>query len=391
MKTSLFQYVLPSHLIAQTPLHIRNQSRLLICKKNQRTIEDRAFYEIPEELEKIFSLKARNAKLLLIANDSCVYPARVNIQRATGAQGEVFFLETGHLKEYHCLLRPQNKIKKNELLYAAQDSSIPLFQVTNFNPTRVLLKNNLSLDFILEKYGRMPVPPYIHRKSTQDSEFSDLDKQRYQTVYANRNAAGSCAAPTAGLHLSEEMIKNFHHHSVEMTSVTLHVGLGTFLPVQSQTIENHQIHKEHYFIPKLTAEKILLFLEKKWPILFVGTTSLRAVESFFQKAFPDKESFFNTELKNQKNISETLIQNTEKWLSTNIFIHPKNRNDAFVPYIGNGLITNFHQPGSTLVMLVAALMGFDFWKQFYHHALSQQYRFLSYGDSNLLIFKENQL
>ncbi|KAB8031827.1 tRNA preQ1(34) S-adenosylmethionine ribosyltransferase-isomerase QueA [Fluviispira multicolorata] len=389
MKTSFFNYELPEELIAQVPLEKRDKSRLLVCRSSTKTISDSFFVNIAEEINNIFKIKERDAKVLLVANDSRVYPARVRIRRKTGARGEVFLLERGIKEFYHCLLRPKSKIKQGEILYADQEELLPLFKVTNLSPPCVELVNANSLDELLEKYGEMPLPPYIQRGNKQSYSLKEIDKERYQTVYSNKLEVGSSAAPTAGLHFTPEIIEKCLNNGIDFASVTLHVGLGTFLPVQSINIHEHNMHEEHFIISKNVAEKISMYLANDWPIIFVGTTSLRAVESFFRVAFPKHDKNEIIKKAKENNLNNYLSNYVDKWIATKIFIHPQNENDQVVPCVGNAIITNFHQPESTLAMLISALMGYQFWKEFYAHAINKKYRFFSYGDSSLLVFGEN--
>jgi len=389
VKTNLFHYELPEDLIAQVPLENRNESRLLVCNSKQKSIIDKNFNELPEILNDTFKLKENNSKVLLIANNSRVYPARVRIRRKTGAHGEVFFLEKGIKSQYKCLLRPKSKLKINEILYADNDKEIPLFKVTNFDPPMVSLIDDRSLDLILDEFGEMPLPPYIQRDPQKNKANINLDNERYQTVYSNINEKGSAAAPTAGLHFTPEIIEKCQNENVEFGYVTLHVGLGTFLPVQSEDIHNHEMHEEYYFISEELSEKLIRFLENDWPIVFVGTTSLRAIESYFRYIFPDQNKNEIIKLANEKKLNSILNKEINKWIPTKIFIYPESKNHQIIPLIGNAIITNFHQPESTLAMLIAALMGFDFWKEFYNHAIEKKYRFFSYGDSSLLVFGAN--
>jgi len=180
------------------------------------------------------------------------------------------------------------------------------------------------------------------------------------------------------------MIEKCQSENIEFGYVTLHVGLGTFLPVQTEEISNHEMHEEYYNISNELSEKIVRFLENDWPIVFVGTTSLRAVESFFRYIFPkqNRNEFFH--LLKEKKLLSYINKNINKWIPTNIFIYPQNINDRVLPFIGSAIITNFHQPESTLAMLIAALIGYDFWKELYNHAIEKKYRFFSYGDAMFL-------
>lgn len=390
MKKEFFNYELPEDLIAQVPLLNRSASRLLVCNANNKTIADKNFNEIPSVLAEYFQLKKLNQKLLLIANDSKVYPARVRIQRATGGRGEVFFLERGQKEVYSCLLRPKSKLKVGEILYAEEDKNRALFKVTSLDPPTVAcIDDNNNIDQILEKFGEMPLPPYIQRDPLKVTNLRQVDNERYQTVYANHNEQGSSAAPTAGLHFTADIIAQCKKENIEFSAATLHVGLGTFLPVQTEQIAEHDMHEEIYFLSDDLIHKIVDFLENDWPIVFVGTTALRAVESFFRKVFPNLNyQKFQSALVN-KTLRSDLLSYSNAWHETKLFIYPAHENDLVKPFIGSGIITNFHQPCSTLAMLISALMGYNFWRDFYSHAIAQRYRFLSYGDSSLLIFGAN--
>lgn len=389
MKKEFFNYELPEDLIAQVPLPHRSASRLLVCNANNNSITDKNFSEINDTLKLLFSLKKSNKKLLLIANDSKVYPARVRVQRATGGRGEVFFLERGQKDTYSCLLRPKSKLKLGEVLYSDDGNNEALFKVTSLEPPFVSLLPPLALDAILEKYGEMPLPPYIQRDPHKIKNLSQVDKERYQTVYANYKEQGSSAAPTAGLHFTEDIIAQCEKDNIEFTSTTLHVGLGTFLPVQAENVDAHEMHHEMYLISSELLNKIIVYLENDWPIVFIGTTALRSVESFFRMIFSNLNYTEFKLLLNEKKLRNYLMPFADKWYSTNLFIYPKNKTEKIKPFVGHGIITNFHQPCSTLVMLISALMGYEFWQEFYKHAIAQQYRFLSYGDSSLLIFGAN--
>jgi len=343
MKTSDFFYDLPPELIAQQPLAKRDESRMLVTR--QGTCEDNLIKNLPAVLREAFP----TGPVTLVVNDSRVYPARVKIQRHTGAQGEVFFLETGDEKGlYKVLLRPQSKLKIGEWLLVGSE---PLVQVTSLNPPMVRLACPLSQ--LLERHGQMPLPPYIKRPTPQNS-----DKERYQTIFAAQE--GSAAAPTAGLHFTPELVRACEQVGIQFAPITLHVGLGTFAPVQTASIEDHLMHEEWFFVPPATAKILTDAQQGKGHVVFVGTTSLRTVESYFRAQQP-----------------------SGTWTSTRLFLYPQERPLALS--VGDGLLTNFHQPESTLVMLVSALMGYSVWKEVYNHAIQKKYRFFSYGDANLIL------
>jgi S-adenosylmethionine:tRNA ribosyltransferase-isomerase len=384
MNKEIFNYELPNELIAQKPLENREQSRLLVANALDRILKDKSFFDLAEVLNQTFDLNQNHKKVLLIANDSRVYQARVRVRRKTGGKAEVFLLETGEKETYKCLLKPKGKLSVGETLYAFDNPDVPLFQVSCLQPSLVQRVTDLSFQNIVEKYGEMPLPPYIKREQ-QDNQ----DKDRYQTVYSNFNQTGSAAAPTAGLHFTDNIIENCKKNGVEFAFVTLNVGLGTFLPVSADHVKDHEMHEEHYLINEDLIQKINLFLKNKWPIVFVGTTSLRAVESFFRIFFKENDHSKILEMAEKDSLLALLREQSEKWLSTKLFLYPRHENHKEVPFIGNGIVTNFHQPESTLAMLIASLVGIDFWKKMYSHAIEQKYRFFSYGDSSFILFKRD--
>lgn len=366
MKTELFNYELPPELISQIPCTHRGESRLLVADACTQQLTDSQFLNLPEIIAKYFNLDSTSKHALIIINDSKVYPARVRIQRRSGARGEVFILSTQAIEsnssalKYSCLLRPLKKLKLNEILLSETDGT-PLFRVASFNPPTVEIIDNL-LSNVLRTYGEMPLPPYIVRDPKLVPNSETLDKERYQTVYAQDE--GSVAAPTAGLHFTPQIMHECRNIGIDFASVSLQVGLGTFLPVQTESIQDHGMHQEYCCVPSATAEKINEAVKNNWPIIYVGTTALRTVESYFR---------FNAQ--------------PDQWFQTQLFIHPSDDTSRTFPTVGNALITNFHQPESTLVMLVSALLGMDFWKKMYTHAVENKYKFLSYGDSSLLLLK----
>ncbi|MES2614395.1 MAG: tRNA preQ1(34) S-adenosylmethionine ribosyltransferase-isomerase QueA [Bdellovibrionota bacterium] len=380
-----FFYHIPPELIAQNPIDRRDSSRLLVCNAANKSIEDRNFYEIPQIVNEKFHLSKNNGKALFIINDTRVYPARVRIARQTGARGEVFILNRTptETNSYNCLLRPQSKLKIGETLFTDSDNT-SIFKVTNLNPPQVSLLLDESLEKTLEKYGEMPLPPYIDRDPKRVAIKKNLDKERYQTVYSDQNKLGSSAAPTAGLHFTEETMLRCKNAGIEFTPVTLHVGLGTFSPVQTDEIEKHSMHEEFFCVSHSTLQKICEYLQNNWPIIYVGTTSLRAVESFFRILHTQQQDI--KKLTKNNELLPTYLKYADSWHATKLFLYPQSKSHKISPCIGNAIITNFHQPESTLAMLVAALMGYEFWQEFYSYAIANKYRFFSYGDSSLLMF-----
>jgi S-adenosylmethionine:tRNA ribosyltransferase-isomerase len=393
MQTSLFNYDLPEALIAQTPLTERDASRLLVANPTHQTIADTLFADLPNILNSTYCAKGRPP--LIIVNRSRVFPARIRITRSSGGRGEVFLLEKKSSQEpVSCLIRPQKKLRVGEILYADKNetSPTPLFKVECLNPPRVVpITHNTNT--LIENFGEMPLPPYIQRDPQKTGQkFSSLDKLRYQTLYANEE--GSVAAATAGLHFTDKIMNECRALGCEFAHVVLHVGLGTFQPVQATTISDHVMHHEMCLVPAETAQKISLWTAKGWPIIFVGTTSLRTVESFVRHALASHKvpvselRAFTLKLAQENALANILNAEANQWFSTSLFLHPDDLEHSKTPTLGDAILTNFHQPQSTLTMLVASILSYPFWKKVYAHAVSQQYRFLSYGDSSLLFFKK---
>ena len=220
----------------------------------------------------------------------------------------------------------------------------------------------------LKLYGTVPLPPYIQRSRSSSAQQQELDRQRYQTVYATRR--GSVAAPTAGLHFTASIFDRLKAKGISTGKVCLHVGAGTFLPVKADNVEEHVMHSEPYLIPRNTWQLICATKSQGKPVIAVGTTSFRSLEAFARLA----------------NVDQTLPleSQTGQWHETNLFVYPKFQEDRYKSKVVDGLVTNFHQPCSTLLMLIAALIGLDEVKRLYGEAVAQGYRFLSYGDSSLL-------
>lgn len=368
MQRIQFNYHCPAELIAQEPALKRDQSRLLIFEKNKE-ICDHFFKDLPDVLRERFSLNQKNKKLLLICNNSKVYPARLKLFFSNGKKCELFLLEIEKKDSYSCLLSPKSKMKPNEIFYLDEKCEQAVFQLIDFENSKVILLFSESILEFLEKYGSTPLPPYIKR-------LSENDKLRYQNIYASKHSIGSAAAPTAGFHFTEEVIDNLKKYNIQIDYVTLHVGLGTFLPVKTENISDHLMHEENYLLSFELVEKIFQFKQNHWPIVFVGTTSFRSVESFLRKVL-----CFDADLH-----LASALQFANQWHSTNLFLYPKHEEDIQSPIVGSALITNFHQPESSLLMLVANLIGFKNLKIIYEHALNKKYRFFSYGDSSLLLF-----
>lgn len=381
MKTSDFAYALPPELIAQEPTADRDASRLLVYHALSHAFQDALFANLPSFVEGL--LRGTGAKrVLFVANDSRVYPARVRVRRSSGARGEVFLLRPQGEGPWECLLRPLKKLRVGEVLFfddPCGEAGPAVFRVESLDPPRVSVAvapehSPQSLAATLARFGEMPLPPYIGRDPQKPGQggHGALDAQRYQTVYAGADA-GSAAAPTAGLHFTTEIMDACRQAGADFAFVTLHVGLGTFAPVQTERVDDHAMHEEWACVPSSVASRLDAETKRRADglppeelVVFVGTTALRAVESFLRRSDLEPGT----------------------WFSTKLFLRPDGLNARVRPRAGDALLTNFHQPESTLVMLVAALVGVDAWRPLYEHAVKARYRFFSYGDASLLLFGE---
>lgn len=352
MKISDFDYYLPEELIAQKPADRRECSRLLVVHRDTGKIEHRHFYDI------IDYLKAGDC---LVLNNSKVLPARLyGVKEKTGAKVEFLLIKRIEGDTWETMVRPGRKLKPGDIVVFSQE---PLLKATikdfGTDGTRIV---DFEYDGVfmerLEEVGSMPLPPYIERSS--DSE----DRDRYQTVYCREE--GSVAAPTAGLHFTEELLKKAEDKGVELVYVTLHVGIGTFRPVKCENIEDHTMHFEEYSISEESAEVINRAKREGRRIISVGTTSTRTVES---------AAYFDAD-------AQTADGKAGCWQvrsgegSTGIFIYP-----GYEFKIIESLITNFHLPKSTLLMLISALYDREKILAVYDEAVKQKYRFFSYGDA----------
>ena len=334
-----FNFDLPEALIAQTPLEKRSESRLLIIDKATQTMTDQHFYNIIDELE---------TGDTLVLNNTRVLPARLHGQKAdTGGHIELLLLKNTVDDTWEVLAKPAKKLKNGTVISfgdgrltatVVDDTLDHGGRIVTFNYDGIFLE-------VLESLGEMPLPPYIHEKLK--------DQGRYQTVYAKEN--GSAAAPTAGLHFTDDLLAQFKAKGVNIAWVTLHVGLGTFRPVSVDNIEEHDMHSEFYILPEETADIINATKTAGKRVIAVGTTSIRTLESVAQK-FGGK------------------VQADSDW--TNIFIKP-----GYKFQVVDAFSTNFHLPKSTLVMLVSAFAGREFVLEAYQHAIDEHYRFFSFGDA----------
>lgn len=341
MRTDEFDYYLPEELIAQTPLENRSSSRLLVLHKKTGQIEHRKFSDIINYLSKGDAL---------VINDTKVIPARlIGEKEDTGAVIELLLLKNINGDVWECLAKPQKRLHIDTIIsFGKGKLKAQVKEVLADGITRVELIYTGILMEVLESLGTMPLPPYIHKKLK--------DQDRYQTIYAE--IYGSSAAPTAGLHFTEELLNEIKNKGIEVVHVTLHVGLGTFRPVQVDNILEHKMHKESYILDEKTTEVLNRIQKNGGKIFAVGTTSTRVLESNRQKY---KE--FTPEVND-----------------TEIFIYPGYEFKGI-----NNLITNFHLPKSTLIMLVSALAGKENILKAYKEAVSEKYRFFSFGDAMLII------
>ncbi|MDD3401160.1 MAG: tRNA preQ1(34) S-adenosylmethionine ribosyltransferase-isomerase QueA [Eubacteriales bacterium] len=340
MRTSDFYYDLPQELIAQTPIADRCASRLLIYNRKQRSITDGTFADVLGHL---------NAGDVLVRNTTRVIPARlIGVRKETGGTMEFLLLKRLEGDEWECLCKPAKRAKVGLEYHITDELSVTVISQLDMDGGKRIRLNYVGIfEEILDRAGQVPLPPYITARLD--------DKERYQTVYAHER--GSAAAPTAGLHFTDELIKNIRDKGVEIADVLLHVGLGTFRPVSEENVENHHMHSEYYEVTEQSARCINEARAKGGRIVCVGTTSTRTLESV---------------------TDDNGIVQAKKGF-TEIFITPGYRFKAT-----DALITNFHLPESTLLMLVSALCSREEMLSVYEHAVKQRYRFFSFGDAMLI-------
>lgn len=348
MLISEYDYNLPEELIAQMPADKRDNSRMMVLNRKDRTISHKHFYDIVDLIE---------PNTLLVMNNTKVLPARLIGHKDTGAKIEVFLLkQNSKMQDEHenweVLIKPSKRVKPDTIIKISDELSVRAIKRLEENGewlVELIFNGNNVLD-VLHRNGNIPLPPYIERKIPNE-DLKKLDFERYQTVYAKDE--GSVAAPTAGLHFTKEILKKLENNGVELAYVTLNVGLGTFRPVQCENVENHKMHSETFEISEKAAEQINRAKAEGKKIVAVGTTTVRTLETAYKKFGCIKACHDHSEL----------------------FIYP--------PYefkVIDNLITNFHLPKSTLLMLVSALAGKDFIFEAYKEAIENKYRFFSYGD-----------
>lgn len=340
MKTSDFYYDLPEELIAQTPIEPRDTSRLLVFNKDSGELCHRHFYDVIDYL---------NSGDCLVLNDTRVLPARIFGTRLdTESVVEFVLLKQKEQNVWECLAGPGKKARVGHAFKFSDKLSAEVIEVLDDGNRIVKFKPEGEFFAVLDEVGQMPLPPYIKAKLQ--------DKERYQTVYSRD--LGSAAAPTAGLHFTKEMLEKLKQKGVNIAYVTLHVGLGTFRPVKVDDVTKHKMHTEHYYITQENADIINNTKINGGRVICVGTTSCRTVESAMQAFGEIKECCDDT----------------------SIFIYP-----GYTFKCMDGLITNFHLPESTLIMLVSAFAGYEKTMNAYNVAVKEKYRFFSFGDAMLVL------
>ena len=343
MKVSDFYYELPKELIAQHPLEKRDESRLMVLHKETKEIEHKSFKDIIDYLE---------PGDCLVRNNTKVIPARLYgkiLGKQTEKIAEFLLLKQLEDNNWEVMVRPGKKLRTGtQVEFGEGLLKAEILEVLENGNRRVHFEYQGIFNEILDQIGLMPLPPYITEKLK--------DKDRYQTVYAKHD--GSAAAPTAGLHFTEELLEQIKAKGVEIANVTLHVGIGTFRPVKVENIEEHKMHTEHFYIKHEDAEKINKAKKEGHKIIAVGTTSCRVLESIAKE--------------------DGTVEETER--DTSIFIYPGYKFKCI-----DRLITNFHLPESTLIMLVSSLAGKDFIMDAYEKAVKEEYRFFSFGDAMVIL------
>ena len=339
MKTSDFDYELPEELIAQTPAEPRDSSRMLCYRRDTDEVSHRIFRDLPEILR---------PGDLLVRNNTRVLPARLYGFTPHGGKVEVLLLKRRSLAEWEVLVKPGKKAREGAELFFSEELSLVVKGRTGEGERIVEFRYDGVFEDIISRLGEMPLPPYIHEKLA--------DGERYQTVYSKVN--GSAAAPTAGLHFTPALFDRLREKGVETADILLHVGLGTFRPVKAEEITRHHMHSEYYEIDEINADKINRAKREGRRVIAVGTTSVRTLESV-----ADDNGFVRS-----------CRGNTE------IFIFPGYRFRCV-----DGLITNFHLPKSTLIMLISAFLGREKTLELYNLAVKNRYRFFSFGDAMLLL------
>lgn len=350
LQTKDFDYELPNELIAQMPSNKREECKMMILNKKSGEIDNLKFYQIVDLLDE---------NDVLVLNNTKVIEARIfGIKRPSGAKIEVFLLKKHNNQNeiWECLIKPSKRIKIGSFIDVANDFNIEVIEKCEHDGKWIVKLNykNGFIDEAIKQYGNMPLPPYIERKMTTN-EIKNLDKKRYQTVYAK--TSGSVAAPTAGLHFSEEVLQKLKNKNIQICYITLNVGLGTFRPVKTDNILEHKMDFESYHIDEQTSNILNEAIKNKKNIVACGTTTVRTLESVYKKY-------------------GKILPVTDE---SNLFIYP-----GYKFQVVNKLITNFHLPKSTLLMLVSAFSKREYVLNAYKVAISEKYKFYSYGDCMFL-------
>ena len=342
MKVEDFDYNLPEELIAQTPIEKRDMSRLMVLDRKNQTIEsNKIFSDVIDYLE---------PGDCLVINNTKVIPARLYGKKETGANVEFLLLKQLEGDIWESIVRPGNKLKPGTKVYFGEPRILEaeVLEVMPGGTRKVKFTYQGIFNEILDKIGLMPLPPYIHEELKE--------RDRYQTIYAKYE--GSAAAPTAGLHFTKELLEKIEKKGVKIANVTLHVGIGTFRPVKEENIEEHEMHSEHFYIKQEDVDKINETKKNGKRVISVGTTSCRVLETIADE--------------------NGMVHVCEE--DTSIYIYPGYKFKCI-----DGLITNFHLPKSTLLMLVSALAGREFILKAYNQAVKEKFRFFSFGDAMLIL------
>jgi len=367
MDSSLFDYELPADRIAQFPAPVRDESRMLVVHRSDQRIEHRQFRDMPDYI---------TSEDLVFRNTAKVLPARIFASRPTGGRVECLLLRPAGIgsipsekslgEQWWCLLKPGKKLPPGAVFSISEVFNATVLEKNEQAEYRVAfaIHNGDSVAEMAEKLGKMPLPPYILREPNDPLEASD--KSRYQTVYAQKEKNVAAAAPTAGLHFTEELVRSIEEKGGHFFDLTLHVGMGTFKPLDEGEVEKHSIHKEIYEIPEAAQTALRLAPDRGQRRICVGTTSVRSVEDYFRKTDSVRGPVFTDE--------------------AGLFLYPPCQFEGV-----DALVTNFHLPKSTLLCLVSAFLtpgkidGIDWLKEIYKEAIGREYRFLSYGDAMLIL------
>lgn len=343
MQISDFDFILPDELIAQTPLEKRENSRMLTLDRSKKTWQDKNFYDFPDFLK---------AGDVLVLNNTKVFPARLFGETETGAKVEIFLVKETEDRIWETLARPAKRLKIGKKIVFSEKLAAEVLERTEEGRIFIKFEADGDFDEILDEIGKTPLPPYIKR---DDGDF-EKDRERYQTVFAKNR--GAIAAPTAGLHFTPEILEKVKNCGVIVTEVTLHVGYGTFEPVRVSDLSEHKVLPENYEITEKTAEILNQAKSENRRIIAVGTTTTRTLESAISK---------NNQFIAEKTLAELTITPEYKFKAI------------------DGMLTNFHLPQSSLLVLVSTFGGYEFIINAYRHAVAENYRFYSYGDCMLIL------